>query len=668
MEVAGVTLSLPEFVTELRPHQVEAAEQVISQFESRNVVFLDAPTGAGKTIIGESVRQVLAQGVHRMTTRWIQRATVGTVEIERAKGTHDRCCFCHHPLSDPKSMAVGYGPDCAEQRGLPHGDAIDKVFWKDHQEEVRDSKRVLDPLPKALYLCTTKSLQEQFLHDFTYAHLIKGRSNYPTFDYPDLFGMTGTRHVDASMCTKKTFDSEMVPLCAQCEIADPDRNLGYLDHHTAETSRIRHCHYCHPWQSCPYEIAKNQALGGPLAVANTAYLLTEANYVGRFGHNGKEPNFPFFIIDEADTLESVLMGFVEVSLSQRSIKSYGLPLPDKVTKPDSWVEWAELARERLTKLAIEAGVEIEEYSNDPPPLNVKRRHERIVRDLQTIQYAENALRAEPDNWVLDGYKEGGVTLKPVTVASHVRRLLWKHSTKFLLMSATVISPDQMAQDLGLGEHEYGFVSVDSNFPPERRPVYVNPRANMTNKTKEDEWPKMVQAVNDILDRHPGERILVHTVSYLWTKFLHDNLRMTLHAPRLLSYSSAQDREATLETYKTRPDAVLLAPSLDRGIDLPYELCSVIVITKVPYPNLGDKQINRRFFGTGQAGKNWYITETIRSIVQMTGRGMRHRDDYCTTYILDAQFRSNVWANSIGRTRIPRWWTDALKWPSPRRQS
>jgi len=34
---------------------------------------------------------------------------------------HGRCCFCHLPLSDPKSTAVGYGKVCAENYGLPWG-------------------------------------------------------------------------------------------------------------------------------------------------------------------------------------------------------------------------------------------------------------------------------------------------------------------------------------------------------------------------------------------------------------------------------------------------------------------------------------------------------------------------------------------------------------------
>ena len=31
------------------------------------------------------------------------------------------CCFCHKALTDPASLAVGYGPVCADHYGIPHG-------------------------------------------------------------------------------------------------------------------------------------------------------------------------------------------------------------------------------------------------------------------------------------------------------------------------------------------------------------------------------------------------------------------------------------------------------------------------------------------------------------------------------------------------------------------
>jgi hypothetical protein len=35
---------------------------------------------------------------------------------------HGACCFCNRPLRDERSTAVGYGPDCADNFGLPWGE------------------------------------------------------------------------------------------------------------------------------------------------------------------------------------------------------------------------------------------------------------------------------------------------------------------------------------------------------------------------------------------------------------------------------------------------------------------------------------------------------------------------------------------------------------------
>lgn len=590
MEVEGVRLALPPFVTELRPHQEQAISEVTELFKDRDVVFLDAPTGAGKTIIGEAVRQI--------------------------------------------------------HRSKQHG------FYE-----------------QALYLCTTKGLQNQFVHDFPYGSVIKGRANYPTLDYPKSFDLKGDRRITAANCSKRGgYEKDDFPLCDTCLEFDPDTNIDGLSTH--EYTSLRHCHFCHPWQYCPYEIAKTTALRSALAIANTAYFLTEANYVGRFGEDDKgKVKFPFHIIDEADTLEGVLMGFIELSLSPQYLREYEIGVPALKTKPSTWLSWATSARIQLSELLKSATDELDSYQRDPiakgpPPAKLRRYHERVSRHLTTIINVEEALAVEPDNWVYDS--SYGVVLKPVTVKSHTQKLLWRHGRKFLLMSASVISPDQMATDLGLSESGWGSVVVDSNFPVERRPVIVRSRANMTNKTKELEWPKMVRAVDEVLSHHSTERVLVHTVSYEWTNYLHKELSLGDNGRRLLIYEDSKQKEEILETYKHRPDGVLLAPSLDRGVDLPNDLCRVIVITKVPFPNLGDEQVNRRFFSTGAAGKGWYMTETIRSMVQMTGRGMRHKDDWCVSYILDAQFKTNLWRNPIARNRLPRWWTSALNWEGPKR--
>lgn len=45
-------------------------------------------------------------------------------------GTHTgNCCFCGKELTDPKSVAVGYGSTCAGHFGLPYGANADTEAW-----------------------------------------------------------------------------------------------------------------------------------------------------------------------------------------------------------------------------------------------------------------------------------------------------------------------------------------------------------------------------------------------------------------------------------------------------------------------------------------------------------------------------------------------------------
>src|ERR1700733_2118927 len=93
---------LPPWADTIRPHQQAALSQILTQFAAGSkVVMLDAPTGSGKTLIGELTAQ---------------------------------------------SLNV-----------------------------------------RALYLCSSLSLQSQFHRDFPRSVILKGRANYPTHDAPGTF-------------------------------------------------------------------------------------------------------------------------------------------------------------------------------------------------------------------------------------------------------------------------------------------------------------------------------------------------------------------------------------------------------------------------------------------------------------------------------------------------
>lgn len=205
---------------------------------------------------------------------------------------------------------------------------------------------------------------------------------------------------------------------------------------------------------------------------------------------------------------------------------------------------------------------------------------------------------------------------------------------------------------------YSTVAIFSSFPPSRRPIYIHPVAEMSRKNRDVAFPILLQNLSAVLDRHPEDRILIHTVSYDLNTYLLNGLSQ--YSSRLVTYKSSSEKQRAIDRYLYTDASVLLAPSLDRGIDLPGDDCRVIVVCKIPFPSLSDKQISAKLYRPG--GRQWYAVKTVRSLVQMTGRGMRSETDFCESYILDANFINNIWRRH--KNLLPQWWKDALDMKRP----
>ena len=486
---------------------------------------------------------------------------------------------------------------------------------------------------RALYVCTTKTLQEQFARDFPYAKVLKGRRNYPTHDFPELFN-DPFKPTTAGDCTKEGYDgSVMCTGCVEGQATEPEDPRF--------PPRVLHCDNCHPWWACPYEVAKMEALHSEIAVTNTAYFLGEANGVGRLSRQH------LVMVDECDTLESLLMSQIEVVIGERQRKSLGLKFPSKKTVESAWVEWVHESLPIVHKAMSRAKAAIR-HRRTRERVKEYQRIERLYTRLDRM--AEQISNTDDVDWIYDSAKqrEGQIVFRPVKVDKVAREMLWDHGAQWVLMSATIIDPTEFTESLGLHDG-WATVNVPNTFPKENRPVFAIGGPSMAKKNidetrggDDDAVKKMGELVARVLRKHPDDRVLVHTVSYKLAQELFDLLRSEF-MDRLIVYGDGADREKALVAYKEKTNAVGLAPSWDRGVDLPGDLCRVQVIAKVPFPNLGDKQVNARLYSRG--GDLWYRVNTVRTLVQMLGRGVRSRDDWCVTYILDRQFMDNVWSKS-----------------------
>jgi len=398
---------------------------------------------------------------------------------------------------------------------------------------------------------------------------------------------------------------------------------------------------CYRKFDCPYRVQKAKALGAELAVVNTALFLNEANFVG--GLSG----WPWMVADEGDLLEGALMSHIGIEITRDWIDRLGLKPPARKTVEEAWIEWVQSEAkpkvdEELERLQSRYGVEDMRRQQQLERMQAKL--DFFLREVATTKWV---FLPGDDRWVF----------KPVFVSRYADRHLWQHAKRFIIMSATIISPDEMAHSLGIPREEIEFIDLPSTFLPERRPIYYQPKANITKKTEAEERPKAIAGLDEILDRHPDDKVLVHTVSYGYAQ---QTVSMSRHKKRMLTYDCAQDRESKLEEFKSAPPGtVLVASSMERGINLSDDLCRVVVVMKTPFLNLGDKQVSTRLHADKKGGQLWYNVAAIRTLVQMTGRAMRSAEDHCEIYILDAQFGRLYKEN---RFLFPKWWREALHIP------
>ena len=446
---------------------------------------------------------------------------------------------------------------------------------------------------KAMYLCSSLTLQDQFMEDFEWAHLVKGRSNYPA-----LHGKT------AEDCTKD------------------------------------HC--WHGERVCPYDAALSGAEAANLTVTNMTQFLsnTKLRLV-----SGK-----LLVVDEADVFEREMQSRNTLTLTHQLVKDVGgRPVPKKGSHMSTIRTWLRNFEIRY-KRWIAA-----KYPPSEPELQKQRRN-HLGRHRTITQILEIDGK---DDWVRET-SHGALQLKRVWSHDWAKPRIWDQWTgPIVLMTGSVVSPRSLVEGIGLDWNETAVVKVDSQIPVEQRPIVVEKHrlVDMSYKNRNEGWPVMVRRAQEVLDLYPHENTLVHTVSYNLAALL--AMELDGGEREVITYQNTRERAKALRRFKEE-GGVLVAPSMDRGVDFPHEECRLVLVCKIPYPSLGDRVVSQRLRSRG-IGQRWYDTETIRGLIQMSGRAVRGPTDHAVTIVLD-----DAWGKLYGKNRrlFPEWWREAVRYELP----
>src|ERR1044072_7538783 len=180
-----------------------------------------------------------------------------------------------------------------------------------------------------------------------------------------------------------------------------------------------------------------------------------------------------------------------------------------------------------------------------------------------------------------------------------RSTLFPYTTLFrsMVMSATILDKDLYCSQIGLNPSEVTFISVDSDFPVENRPIFTPylGKLNNDNIYLQSTHISISNNLNRIMNSYKNVKGLI----LMPTNKLTDQIIPYLsreNRQRLFVIKSmrASERMEALEQFSKTSNGVLISPSLYVGIDLKDDLCRFGVILKVPFPSLADRWVKKKF--------------------------------------------------------------------------
>lgn len=478
-------------------------------------------------------------------------------------------------------------------------------------------------LQPAYILTMTKQLQRQYSDEFGYAQ-VKGRNNFSCLDSGSL------NSCDQGTCqTIRTSDEFACPYGIKIE-----NNTKQKDLKKDENTNFYNIPFTFKSsERCPYWNQKSIAIQEPVTLLNYDYAYLELNYVQHFQKRN------IMILDEAHNIEDKIMHKLELNIYNKQLqKDINQIIPKEMMSYSQIKDW----------IAFLEAI-FDSYNEINTTMLTKQKADRINHTKRKIKEITENIKKEPENWVVDNESES-VSFKPLKINNYAEKTLFQYADKILFMSATILDKDLFCKWLGLNPEDVYYIKSESPFKKEYRPIHMKLVGSMAKRALWHTAPKTIPVVREIMDKHKDEKGLIHTNSYKCQKYITDHIR----EQRILSHTP-KNREKVLEKFeKSKNPYVLVSPSMSEGVDLPYEKCQFQIIYKVPYPYLGDKQINER----KNIDPQWYAYKTIMTLMQAYGRGMRAENDHCDTYILDKNIQ-NLLRNKMYRHLIPKFFREAI---------
>jgi ATP-dependent DNA helicase DinG len=519
--------------------------------------------------------------------------------IERAFEEGYKFVVCSAPTGSGKSFI---SKTLGEVSSLPESNFIDAVesyeIFKRTQYggyQYENTENQQEPFG-CFALTITKALQDQYQALFDDISILKGKSNYQC-TYDNNFG------VDTAPCM-------------------------YL-------SGLKES--CWSKNSCLYYNARNKTITSKFAALNYDMFFALPSHIKQ-----KE----FIVCDEASELEDQLVKMFTCPINFNTLKKLGVEIPILPSSSNytSFGRWVQTISAEIDDRVAELKSNITNTKKTLSGLQLTIRS----NELSTLQGIHNKIKTLTNTWSDSEYiierHDSGVTFTPLKV-DKLSKYIFESGKKIILMSATIIDPENFCKTLGITNYKY--IEAESTFDSKKAPIYISTKYKLNFSNLKSTLPKIAKQVDEICNIHKNDKGIIHT----HTNFITETLQKHISNKRILYREAGTTNEDLLKIHQaSNTPTILASPSMSYGVDLKGDLARFQIIVKAPYLPTADKRIERLM----KSDSNWYINKMLASFIQSCGRGVRSKGDFCTTYVLDGAITDVILKN---KHKIPKYFLD-----------
>lgn len=277
---------------------------------------------------------------------------------------------------------------------------------------------------------------------------------------------------------------------------------------------------------------------------------------------------------------------------------------------------------------------------------------------RAANYAANlrAVSVEPSaDWIYYLEDEGeriAIKGKPISVAKYLREKLFAYDGPGRIKSSTLTSAtlttapgefDYVGRQLGLANTDK--ISVDSPFDFPKNMLVVVPEKMP--EPQSDKFPAAVaERLESVINMARGRTLGLFT-SYRVLNAVYSILQARVDYP-LLKQGQAP-RMQLIESFKKGHSVLLGTESFWTGVDVPGDALSVVVIDKLPFPNVSDplqdvlkQKLGRRYF------EEVSIPAAALALKQGWGRLIRTTTDRGVVVLLDSRIAEKGYGRKFTR--------------------